>query len=115
MSPRDPSATETRHPDARTVGVDFGTLSGWAVVVRVPDGAEPGAPVHAYRHAAIEDRPPSTGTAPHPDRAMRTLALGTLAMRTLALGTVEPPRHLPDRHRTRKHGPDASYGSPASA
>ncbi|MFI0828252.1 hypothetical protein ACH4Q7_27825 [Streptomyces roseolus] len=106
MSPHGPSGTETRHhPEARTVGVDFGTLSGRAVVVRASNGAELGASVHAYRHVVIEDRPPSTGTALHPDRALRTLALGT----------VDPPRRLPDRHRTRKHGPDASCGNPASA
>ncbi|MFH8253895.1 hypothetical protein [Streptomyces roseolus] len=106
MSPHVPSATETRHhPEARTVGVDFGILSGRAVVVRVPDGAGLGAPVRAYRHAVIEDRAPSTGTALHPDRTLRTLAPGA----------VDPPRHLLDRHRTRKHGPDASCGNPASA
>jgi len=31
-----------------TVGVDFGTLSGRAVVVRVSDGAEVGAAVYEY-------------------------------------------------------------------
>jgi L-ribulokinase len=43
------------------VGVDYGTLSGRAVVVRVSDGAELGAAVHAYPHAVIEDRLPETG------------------------------------------------------
>ncbi|CAM3657968.1 ribulokinase [Nocardioides zeicaulis] len=36
------------------VGVDYGTLSGRAVVVRVSDGAELGAAVHPYPHAVIE-------------------------------------------------------------
>ena len=31
------------------IGVDFGTLSGRAVVVRVSDGAELGSAVHDYR------------------------------------------------------------------
>jgi L-ribulokinase len=35
------------------VGVDYGTLSGRAVVVRVADGAELGSAVHAYRHAVL--------------------------------------------------------------
>ena len=33
-------------PDACVVGVDFGTLSGRALVVRVRDGAELGTAVH---------------------------------------------------------------------
>lgn len=36
------------------VGVDFGTLSGRAVVVRVRDGAELGSAVFEYPHAVIE-------------------------------------------------------------
>jgi L-ribulokinase len=38
------------------VGVDFGTLSGRAVVVRVADGAEVGSAVHDYRHGVLERR-----------------------------------------------------------
>ena len=36
------------------VGVDFGTLSGRAVVVRVSDGAELGSAVHDYPHAVMD-------------------------------------------------------------
>jgi L-ribulokinase len=39
------------------VGVDFGTLSGRAVVVRASDGAELGSAVHAYAHGVIEPEP----------------------------------------------------------
>src|ERR1700742_296444 len=42
---------------AHVVGVDFGTLSGRAVVVRTSDGAELGSAVHAYAHAVIEPEP----------------------------------------------------------
>jgi len=38
------------------VGVDFGTLSGRAVVVRVSDGVELGTAVHDYPHAVLEER-----------------------------------------------------------
>lgn len=38
------------------VGVDFGTLSGRAVVVDVADGIERGSAVHPYRHGAITER-----------------------------------------------------------
>lgn len=40
---------------ALVVGVDYGTLSGRAVVVRVADGAELGSAVHPYPHAVMDD------------------------------------------------------------
>jgi len=42
-----------------TIGIDFGTLSGRAVVVRVRDGRELGSAVHPYRHAVLDDALPS--------------------------------------------------------
>jgi len=45
-------------PDAYVVGVDFGTLSGRAVVVRVSDGAELGSAVHEYPHAVLTEALP---------------------------------------------------------
>ncbi|MEE6294456.1 ribulokinase [Georgenia wangjunii] len=39
---------------AYTVGIDYGTLSGRAVVVRVSDGAELGSAVHEYPHAVMD-------------------------------------------------------------
>jgi L-ribulokinase len=51
--------------DACVVGVDFGTLSGRAVVVRVADGEELGSAVDDYAHAVIERELPATG-APLP-------------------------------------------------
>ncbi|MFC7258171.1 L-ribulose-5-phosphate 4-epimerase AraD [Streptomyces lutosisoli] len=39
-------------------------------------------------------------------------AVADIALHTMALGpTAPPPRHLLDRHYTRKHGPDAYYGN----
>jgi L-ribulokinase len=46
---------------ACVVGIDFGTLSGRAVVVRVEDGAELGSAVHEFPHAVIERELPATG------------------------------------------------------
>ena len=43
------------------VGVDFGTLSGRAVIVRVGDGEELGSAVHEYAHGVLERTRPSTG------------------------------------------------------
>jgi L-ribulokinase len=40
------------------IGVDFGTLSGRAVVVRVADGTELGSAVHEYEHAVLTDALP---------------------------------------------------------
>ncbi|MFG1991915.1 ribulokinase [Actinoplanes sp. NPDC048988] len=53
-----------------TVGVDFGTLSGRAVVVRVPDGAELGSAVHDYKHAVLTEALPD-GTPLGPDWALQ--------------------------------------------
>jgi len=39
---------------ALVVGVDYGTMSGRAVVVRVSDGAELGSAVHEYPHAVMD-------------------------------------------------------------
>lgn len=44
-----------------TVGVDFGTLSGRALVVRVGDGHELASAEHAYRHGVLTDALPVGG------------------------------------------------------
>ncbi|SFW83832.1 ribulokinase [Amycolatopsis australiensis] len=54
-----------------TVGVDFGTLSGRAVVVRVRDGAELGSAVFEYPHAVLDETLPATGRALPPDWALQ--------------------------------------------
>ncbi|RQW86993.1 hypothetical protein, partial [Micromonospora globispora] len=53
------------------VGVDFGTLSGRAVVVDVADGAERGSAVHAYRHGVITERLPSRRCRHRDDQVVR--------------------------------------------
>jgi L-ribulokinase len=59
--------------DRYTIGVDFGTLSGRAVVVRVADGAELGTAVHDYPHAVLTDELPG-GTRLGPDWALQVPA-----------------------------------------
>ncbi|WP_372664743.1 ribulokinase [Amycolatopsis kentuckyensis] len=54
-----------------TVGVDFGTLSGRAVVVRVADGAELGSAVFEYPHGVLDETLPATGRALPPDWALQ--------------------------------------------
>jgi L-ribulokinase len=46
---------------ACVIGVDYGTLSGRAVVVAVDDGAELGSAVHEYTHGVIERELPASG------------------------------------------------------
>jgi len=53
------------------IGVDFGTLSGRALVVRVSDGAELGSAVTAYRHAVVTDAVPGTERRLPPDWALQ--------------------------------------------
>jgi len=50
-----------RDSDYFVVGVDFGTLSGRALVVRVCDGAELGTAVHEYRHGVMDTVLASSG------------------------------------------------------
>jgi L-ribulokinase len=53
------------------VGVDFGTLSGRALVVRVSDGAELGTAIHEYGHGVISDTLPASGERLPPDWALQ--------------------------------------------
>jgi L-ribulokinase len=57
-------------PDC-VIGVDFGTLSGRAVVVRASDGEELGSAVHEYPHAVIERTLPSSGAELPPQWALQ--------------------------------------------
>jgi L-ribulokinase len=53
------------------VGVDYGTLSGRAVVARVSDGAELGSAVLDYPHAVMDTKLASSGAALGPDWALQ--------------------------------------------
>ena len=57
--------------DRYVVGVDYGTLSGRALVVRVGDGAELGTAVHEYRHGVIESTLPGGVDPLPPDWALQ--------------------------------------------
>ncbi len=52
------------------VGIDFGTLSGRALVVRVSDGAELATAVHEYEHGVLDEALPS-GRALPPEWALQ--------------------------------------------
>jgi L-ribulokinase len=53
------------------IGVDYGTLSGRALLVRVSDGCEIASSVHEYSHAVLEDTLPINGKKLPPDWALQ--------------------------------------------
>jgi L-ribulokinase len=57
--------------DACVIGIDYGTLSGRAVVVAVADGAELGSAVHEYAHGVIERELPASGARLPPQWALQ--------------------------------------------
>ena len=59
---------------ALVVGIDYGTLSGRALVVRVRDGAELGSGVHEYEHGVIDRTLPASGAVLPPDWALQVPA-----------------------------------------
>jgi L-ribulokinase len=87
------------HPGsaAYVVGVDFGTLSGRAVVVDARDGAELGSAVHPYPHGVIERVLPATGAELPPQWALQDPGdwlevLRAAVPRALAASGVAPER-----------------------
>ncbi len=57
--------------DKYTIGIDFGTESGRAVVVRVRDGAELGSAVHQYADGVIDERLPGSDKPLPPEWALQ--------------------------------------------
>jgi L-ribulokinase len=60
-----------QYSDKYVIGVDFGTLTARALLVRVSDGCEIGTGVHAYRHGVIDQRLPISGEQLPPDWALQ--------------------------------------------
>jgi L-ribulokinase len=80
---------------ACVIGVDFGTLSGRAVVVRAADGAELGSAVHEYANGAIERELPASGEPLPPQWALQDPADWIAVLRTavpaaVAAAGIEP-------------------------
>lgn len=63
--------TQQTSQDRYVIGVDYGTLSGRAVVVRVSDGEELGSAVLEYPHAVMDTRLASSGAALPPEWALQ--------------------------------------------
>jgi L-ribulokinase len=77
------------------VGVDFGTLSARAVVVRASDGVELGTGIAAYAHGVIERTLPGSDRPLPADWALQDpadwcAALGTAVRAALSDGDVDP-------------------------
>src|SRR5215472_8543334 len=80
--------------DAYVIGVDFGTLSARALVVRVSDGAEVGTAVSEYPHGVIDRSLSGYGELP-PDWALQdpadyTAALGETIPAALRDAGIDP-------------------------
>jgi L-ribulokinase len=58
-------------PPKYAIGVDFGTLSGRAVLVRLSDGAEIATAVSDYSNAVIDEVLPESGVKLEPDWALQ--------------------------------------------
>ena len=58
-------------PESYVIGVDYGTLSGRALLVRVSDGAEIATSVFEYPNAVLENSLPKTGAKLPPDWALQ--------------------------------------------
>ena len=76
-------------PARYVVGVDFGTLTARAVVVRVADGAEVGTAVHAYRHGVIDRQLPVSGEPLPPDWALQDPQDYVESMAAAVRGAIE--------------------------
>lgn len=77
------------------LGIDFGTLSGRAVLVDLDDGREIASAVHEYANGVIDDKLPGSGRRLEPDWALQDPAdylavLQTAVPAALRAGSVSP-------------------------
>jgi len=78
------------HDDDRyVIGVDYGTLSGRALVVRVADGAELGSAVLEYPHGVVDTVMPGSGLRLPPDWALQVPSDYVEVLRTAVPAAVE--------------------------
>jgi L-ribulokinase len=69
-----PSNPQIKADDRFVIGVDYGTLSGRALVVRVSDGLEVSSAVLDYPHAVMDTTLAATGAALPPEWALQDAA-----------------------------------------
>ena len=63
------------HSERYSIGLDFGTLSGRALLCRLSDGAEIASAVYEYPHGVMDDT-----FAPHPGVSKKLPAVGDLCI-----------------------------------
>jgi L-ribulokinase len=85
VSADDPGATGDKY----VIGVDFGTLSGRALVVRVGDGAELGTAVMDFPHGVMDRTFAATGRPLPADWALQVPGDYTEVLRTVVPAAVE--------------------------
>ena len=91
-----PKPVPAGEPDDRyVIGVDFGTLSGRALVVRVSDGEELASASLDYPHAVMDTTLAATGAALPPDWALQVPAdyvevLKTAVPEAIRLAGIDP-------------------------
>ena len=78
-----------RDDDRYVIGVDYGTLSGRALVVRVCDGAELGSAVLEYPHGVVDTVMPGSGRRLPPDWALQVPSDYVEVLRTAVPAAVE--------------------------
>ena len=88
-------ATATSTDDRFVIGVDYGTLSGRALVVRVSDGAEIATATHEYSHGVMDTHLASTGKKLPPEWALQvptdyTDVLRTAVPEAVRLAGIDP-------------------------
>ncbi len=79
----------THEGDRYVIGVDYGTLSGRALVVRVSDGAELGSAVLEYPHGVVDTVMPGSGRRLPPDWALQVPSDYVEVLRTAVPAAVE--------------------------
>ena len=79
------------------IGIDFGTLSGRAVVVRVEDGAELGSAVHDYANGVIDQTLPTSGARLPAQWALQDPEDWLGVLRTAVPGAVADAGIAPDQ------------------
>ncbi|AWB89924.1 ribulokinase [Salinibacterium hongtaonis] len=89
------SSSESAADETYVIGVDFGTLSGRAVVVRVSDGEELGSATFEYPHAVMDTVLASTGERLDPEWALQVPAdyvgvLTTAVPEAVAMAGIDP-------------------------
>ena len=79
------------------IGIDFGTLSGRSVLVRVSDGAEVASATHAYAHGVIDETLPTSGERLPPEWALQDPRDWVEVLKVAVPAVIERGRVAPEQ------------------